>query len=131
MNTEKILSFEQQKNRLAFKKCEYSFSITIYIKGYSFQDAIYQYYLEYIQEDEVESALNDVIKALVSDIQKKGIFHIAEPIEPLLNRKVTIHYFLPYHGTNNGIFYYEYEPEELSDTQLIVILNNCIANLRQ
>ena len=130
MSTDKIVSFEKEKQRTKLKKCEYS-NIIIYIKGSSFEDAVYYYYSEYFEENEILGALIDVIQDLMGDLIEEGeVIQISEPIFPLLNKEITIHYFIPVDYENDGIFYYEYEPEELTNTQLIVILNNCIANLR-
>ena len=131
MIADKIISFEKEKERRIIDKCEYS-NITIYIKGRSFEDAIYYYFSDYFQEDEILEALIDVIQDLTESLIKEcNVMQIVEPTFPLLNREITIHYYTPFSVKNDGIFYYEYEPEELTNKQLIVILNSCIANLRQ
>ena len=130
MSTDKIISFEKEKERKQIRKCEYA-NIIIYIKGSSFEDATYYYISDYFQKDEVLEVLIYVIQDLINDlVETKDHIQISEPIFPLLNREIIIHYHIPVNDANDGIFYYEYEPEELTNTQLIVILNNCIANLR-
>lgn len=130
MKSEKVVSFEKEKERLELENCKYEGTVTIYIEGKSFEDAMYYYELEYIETNELIDFFQVILNNLVEDfIRTSGSLKIQESIEPLLNKTITIDYYSSQHNSNK--FFFEHAPEEITYTQLIVILNSCIANLRQ
>lgn len=129
-SSNKIVSFQKEKQQIEFNNSKYEGSVYIYIEGESFEKARYSYYLEYIEEDELEDFLLVILNSLIGEVLKDGkSLKIKEPTEPLLNKEITIDFYSSRH-TNNK-FFFEHTPADITYTQLIVILNSCIANLRQ
>ena len=126
MTTGKIISFEDAKKRIE-EASYYIGSITIFIEGKSFEKSVYNYYLEYLETEDLEEALEDVFESLSKNVDISNIY---ESTSTLLNRDITINYYLP-KTKNKGIYFYDYEPDDLTETQLFVILAFCIINLKK
>lgn len=130
MSCNKIVSFQKEKERIELENCRYEGSVSIYIKGDSFENANYCYFLEYIEQEYLEDFFLTILNSLAQELlQDSDRFKIQEPIEPLLNTEITIDYYSSTHNSNK--FFFEHSPEDITYTQLFVVLNSCVANLRQ
>lgn len=130
MSSNKIVSFQKEKERIELDNSQYEGSVHIYIEGESFEKAQYFYFFEYIEKEELENLLLIILNSLIEKtLRDNKNLKIQEPIEPLLNKEITIDFYSSKH-TNNK-FFFEHAPKDITYNQLIVILNSCIANLRQ
>lgn len=129
MSSNKIISFQQEKERLELESCEYEGTVKIYVEGEAFEGAHYLYYLENIEKEYLEDFFLVILNSLIEEFVKLGnSLKIKEATEPLLNKEITIDYYSSKHGDK---FFFEHSPKEITYPQLIVILNSCIADLRQ
>ncbi len=129
MSSNKIISFQEEKERLELENCEYEGTVKIYVEGKSFEGAHYQYYLENIEREYLEEFFLRILNSLIEKLIESGSnLRIEESIKALLNKEITIDYYSSKQG--NKIFF-EHSPKEITYPQLIVILNSCIADLRQ
>lgn len=130
MSSDKIISFQEERERIELKNCQYEGTVKIYIEGKSFENAKYFYYLEGIEKEYLEDFLLIILNALIEELVQAGdTLKIKEPIEPLLNREYTIDYYSSKYSKD--YYFFEHIPKEVTYKQLIVVLNSCVANLRQ
>ncbi len=129
MSSNKIISFQQEKERIALKNCEYEGTVKIYVEGKAFEGARYLYTLQNIEKEYLERFLLLILNSLIERLVQSGSnLRIEEATEHLLNKEIIIDYYSSKYGDK---FFFEHSPKEITDSQLIVILNSCIADLRQ
>lgn len=130
MSCDRIVSFQEERKRIELENCQYEGTVKIYIEGKSFENAKYFYSLEYIEKEYLEEFLLIILNTLIEELVKTNDnLKIQEPIESLLNREYTIDYYSSIYSKDH--YFFEQSPKEITYEQLIVVLNSCVANLRQ
>lgn len=126
----RIIPFEKGKKRVEDYKYTYQGTIKIEIIGNSLETATYYYDAQFLSSNDqlfnyLKMTLNDLTGKYIA---KHGMKSINEKSELLINQEVSIDYYFP-KAKNAKHFAYRYTP--LTQTQMICILNMCIANLKQ
>lgn len=124
MENSKVISLEERRIQNGIRKSRYEGAITVTIEGENLTDGLYQYELEYIEPKDVIFFFKDTLNALMEGRDK---IEIAP--DKILNRTVTILYYLPLYEETE--FYFEWEPDQMTEEALIALLSCCILNMEQ
>lgn len=122
MKNSNIISLEERKIQKAIEKSKYEGSITITASGKNLREAKFFLDLEYIEDAEKEYFLKYTLNALVKN---NGWTKLSIAQEAILNKPLTILYYLPYQASDE--FYFGLVNEyEMTEEQIGMLLYLCI-----